>query len=138
MNTPGGPKASPATLPALATDLAPCAPLFRRATSRARGERSRPGLRTALPRQPWATIAAAVAGPATARWPPLWTAAPWEPQALAQQRVTACVAPRPPQGLLVLDAPGRPQPGRHAGGVARQSSGPLGQGAPCQGGGSAH
>src|SRR5262245_39427002 len=34
------PTASPATLPELATYLESCAPLFRRSTSRARGERS--------------------------------------------------------------------------------------------------
>ena len=57
---------------------------------------------------------------------------PGSPRPSNQHRVTACVAQRPPPGLLVLDAPGLPQPGRRAGGVARQSSGPRGQGAPCQ------
>jgi hypothetical protein len=69
------PKASPETLPALATYLAPCAPLCRRSTSRTSVVRSRTGLLTDLPRQHGATIAAAVAGLSTARLQPLWPAA---------------------------------------------------------------
>jgi SRSO17 transposase len=129
MHTPVVPKASPETLPARATSLAPCAPLFRRAARRASVERDLTGLLTALPRKNCDTSAAAVAGTSTERLPHLLTDAPWEPQALDQQRVTALVAPSPPQGLLVLDDPGLPKPGGRAVGGARQSAGTLGQGA---------
>jgi SRSO17 transposase len=43
--------------------------------------------------------------------------------------VTAWVAPSSPHGLLLLDDTGVPKPWRSSVGVARQSSGPLGQGA---------
>jgi SRSO17 transposase len=126
------PTARPATLPELAPSRAPFAPLFRRSTSRASVERSLTGLLTDLPRQHCDTIAAAVAGPSTERLHHLWTDAPWTPQALDQQRVTALVGQSPAQGILVLDDPGLPQPGRGSAGVARQYSGPLGKGAKCQ------
>src|SRR5437763_6857659 len=67
MNTPVVPKASPETLPELATYLAPFAPLFRRSTSRASVERYLTGLLTDLPRKNCDTIAAAVAGTSTER-----------------------------------------------------------------------
>ena len=127
------PKASPETLPALATSLTPFAPLFRRSTSRASVERSLTGRLTALERKHCATIAAAVAGTSTERLHHLLTDAPWEPQARAQQRVTALVAQSPPPGLLRLDATGLPTPGRRSVGVARQYAGPLGQVAHGQG-----
>ena len=133
MHTRVVPKASPDTRPALATSLAPFAPFFRRATSRASLERSRTGLLTALPRTPCDTSAAAVAGTSPERLPPLWTAATWEPQARDQQRVTAWVAQSPPPGLVGLDDTGRPKPGRRSVGGARQYSGPLGKVANCQG-----
>jgi SRSO17 transposase len=41
--------------------------------------------------------------------------------------VTALVAQSPPQGILVLDATGRPKQGRRSAGVARQYAGTLGQ-----------
>jgi SRSO17 transposase len=66
------------------------------------------------------------------------TDATWEAQALAQQRVTALVAPSPPHGLRLLDDTGLPKQGRSAGGVAHQSSGTLGQVAHGQVGVSAH
>ena len=97
------PKASPATLPELATYLAPCAPLFRRSTSRASVERYLTGLLTDLPRKNCDTIAAAVAETSTERLQHLLTDATWEPRALDQQRVRTLVAQSPPQGLLVLD-----------------------------------
>ena len=81
MTTPVVPQASPETLPALATSLQPFAPRFRRATSRARVERSLTGWLTDLPRTHGDTIAAAVAGTSTARWHPLLTAATWAPPA---------------------------------------------------------
>jgi SRSO17 transposase len=132
------PKASPDTLPELAASLQPCAPLFRRSTSRARVARSLTGLLTALPRKHCATSAAAVAGTATARRPHLLTAAPGEPQARDQHRVRALAAQSPPHGRLVLDDTGLPQPGRRAVGGARPSAGPLGKGATGQGVVSAH
>jgi len=49
MQTPVVPKASPETLPELATYLAPFAPLFRRSTSRASVARYLTGLLTDLP-----------------------------------------------------------------------------------------
>jgi len=61
------PKASPDTLPELATYLKPCAPLFRRSTSRASVERYLTGLLTDLERKNCDTIAAAVAGTSTER-----------------------------------------------------------------------
>src|SRR5919205_2042174 len=126
------PKASPDILPELATYLAPFAPLFRRATSRASVERYLTGLLTDLPRKNCDTIAAAVAGTSTERLQHLLTDATWEPQALDQQRVTALVAQSPPQGILVLDDTGLPKQGRSSLGVARQYSGTLGKIANCQ------
>jgi hypothetical protein len=81
MQTSGGPQASPETLPERATSLEPCAPLLRRATSRARLERSLTGWLTDLPRTNCATIAVAVAETSTARLQALLTDAPWQPQA---------------------------------------------------------
>src|SRR5919202_1700785 len=138
MATPVVPQASPATLPELATSRAPCAPRFRRSTSRASVERSLPGVRTALPRQNCATIAAAVAGTATARGPQLLTEAPGPPPALDPQRVQPRGAPSPPSGLRGLDAPGGPQQGRGSVGGARPYAGPRGQGAHGQGVVTAH
>jgi hypothetical protein len=109
-NTSVVPKASPETLPARATALEPVAPRRRRSTSRERRERSRTGLLTALPRQHCAPRAAAVAGPSTARLPPLLPAATWAPQALDPPRVTTVVAQRPAHGLLGLDDPGLRRP----------------------------
>jgi len=126
------PKASPETLPELASSLAPFAPLFRRSTSRASVERYLTGLLTDLPRQNCDTLAAAVAGTSTERWQHLLTDATWEPQALDRQRVTALVAQRPSQGILVLDDTGLPKQGRGSVGVARQYSGTLGKVANCQ------
>lgn len=132
MQTPVVPKASPETLPELATYLAPFAPLFRRSTSRASVARYLTGLLTDLPRKNCDTIAAAVAGTSTERLQHLLTDATWEPQALDQPRVTALVAQSPPQGLLVLDDTGLPKQGRSSVGVARQYSGTLGKVANCQ------
>jgi SRSO17 transposase len=126
------PKASPATLPELATYLAPFAPLFRRSTSRASVERYLTGLLTDLPRKNCDTIASAVAGTSTERLQHLLTDATWEPRALDQQRVRTLVAQSPPQGLLVLDDTGLPKQGRGSVGVARQYSGTLGKVANCQ------
>ena len=126
------PKASPATLPELATYLAPCAPLFRRSTSRESLERYVTGLLTDLPQKNCDTIAAAVAETSTERLQPLFTDAVWEPLTLDQQRVRALVAQSPPQGLLALDDTGLPKQGRGSVGVARQYSGTLGKIANCQ------
>jgi hypothetical protein len=73
------PKASPETLPELATSLEPCTPLFRRSTSRKSVERSLTGLLPDLPRKNCDTIAAAVEGTSTERLQPLVTDATWEP-----------------------------------------------------------
>jgi SRSO17 transposase len=132
MHTSVVPKASPETLPELATSLAPFAPLFRRSTSRESVARSLTGLLTDLPRKHCDTIAAAVAGTSTARLQHLLTDATWDPQALDQQRVQALVAHSPRDGLLVLDDTGLPKQGRHSVGVARQYAGPLGKVAHCQ------
>src|SRR5919205_4380903 len=132
MNTHVVPKASPDTLPELAAYLAPFAPLFRRATSRASVERYLTGLLTDLPRKNCDTIAAAVAGTSTERLQHLLTDATWDPQALDQQRVRALIAQSPPQGILVLDDTGLPKQGRGSVGVARQYSGTLGKIANCQ------
>ena len=132
MTTHVVPKASPATLPELATYLALFAPLFRRSTSRASVERYLTGLLTDLPRKNCDTIAAAVAGTSTERLQHLLTDATWDPQALDRQRVTALVAQSPPQGILALDDTGLPKQGRGSVGVARLYSGTLGQVANCQ------
>ena len=132
MKTPVVPKASPETLPELATYLKPFAPLFRRSTSRASVERYLTGLLTDLPRKNCDTIAAAVAGTSTERLQHLLTDATWEPQAIDQHRVRAVVAQSPPQGILGLDDTGLPKQGRSSAGVARQYSGTLGQVANCQ------
>src|SRR5262249_50175601 len=121
------PKASPDTLPELATYLKPFAPLFRRSPSRASVERYLTGLLTDLERKNCDTIAAAVAGTSTERLQHLLTDATWEPQTLDQQRVTALVAQSPPQGILGLDDTGLPKQGRSSIGVARQYSGTLGK-----------
>jgi SRSO17 transposase len=126
------PKASPATLPELATYLEPFAPLFRRSTSRESLERYVPGLLTDLPQKNCDTIAAAVAETSTERLQHLLTDAVWEPLTLDQQRVRALVAQSPPHGLLVLDDTGLPKQGRGSVGVARQYSGTLGKIANCQ------
>src|SRR5262244_850239 len=132
MKTPVVPKASPETLPELATYLAPFAPLIRRSTSRASVERYLTGLLTDLPQKNCDTIAAAVAATSTERLQHLLTDAVWEPRALDQQRVRALVAQSPPEGLLVLDDTGLPKQGRSSVGVARQYSGTLGKIANCQ------
>ena len=132
MQTSVVPKASPDTLPELATYLEPFAPLFRRSTSRESLERYVTGLLTDLPRKNCDTIAAAVAGTSTERLQHLLTDATWEPQALDQHRVPALVAQSPPQGILVLDDTGLPKQGRGSVGVARQYSGTLGKVANCQ------
>jgi SRSO17 transposase len=132
MHTSVVPKASPETLPELATYLEPFALLFRRSTSRASVERYLTGLLTDLPRKNCDTIAAAVAGTATERLQHLLTDATWDPQALDQQRVQALVAQSPPHGLLMLDDTGLPKQGRGSVGVARQYSGTLGKVANCQ------
>jgi SRSO17 transposase len=89
-------------------------------------------LLTDLPRKNCDPIAAAVAGTSTERLQHLLTDATWAPQARDQQRVTALVAPSPPQGILVLDDTGLPKQGRGSVGVARQYAGTLGQVANCQ------
>ena len=132
MNTHVVPKASPDTLPELATYLEPFAPLFRRSTSRASVERYVTGLLTDLPHKNCDTIAAAVAETSTERLQHLLTDAVWAPQALDQHRVRALVAQSPPQGMLVLDDTGLPKQGRSSVGVARQYSGTLGKIANCQ------
>ena len=132
MQTSVVPKASPETLPELATYLAPFAPLFRRSTSRESVARYLTGLLTDLPRKNCDTIAAAVAATSTERLQHLLTDAAWEPQALDRQRVQTLVAQSPPQGLLVLDDTGLPKQGRGSVGVARQYSGTLGKVANCQ------
>src|SRR5499425_213907 len=132
MKTPVVPKASPETLPELATYLEPFAPLFRRSTSRASAERYLTGLLTDLERKNCDTIAAAVASTSTERLQHLLTDAAWEPQTLDQQRVTALVSQSPPYGILVVDDTGLPKQGRASVGVARQYSGTLGKVANCQ------
>src|SRR5919199_6836736 len=118
METPVVPKASPAPLPELATYLEPFAPLLRRSTSRESLERYITGLLTDLPHKTCDTIAAAGAETSTERLQHLLTDAVWDPQALAQQRVTALVAQRPAHGMLVRDDTGLPKQGRSSVGVA--------------------
>jgi SRSO17 transposase len=127
MQTSVVPKASPETLPELATYLELFAPLFRRSTSRESVERYLTGLLTDLPHKNCDTIAAAVAETSTERLQHLLTDAVWAPQVLDHQRVRALVAQSPPQGLLVLDDTGLPKQGRSSVGVARQYSGTLGK-----------
>src|SRR5438094_4481849 len=112
MNTHVVPKASPNTLPELATYLAPFAPFFRRSESRASLERYVTGLLTDLPRKNCDAIAAAVAGTSTERLQHLLTDADWEAQALDRQRVQQLSAVSPAGGVLVLDDTGLPKQGK--------------------------
>lgn len=132
MQTSVVPKASPETLPELATYLEPFTPLFRRSTSRESVARYLTGLLTDLPHKNCDTIAAAVAGTSTERLQHLLTDAAWDAQALDQQRVQALVTQSPRDGLLVLDDTGLPKQGRSSVGVARQYAGTLGKVANCQ------
>src|SRR5947209_20164416 len=132
MNTPVVPKASPETLPELATYLAPFAPLFRRSTSRASVERYLTGLLTDLPRKNCDTIAAAVAGTSTERLQHLLTDADWDAEVLDKQRVKQLVARSPGDGILVLDDTGFPKKGKRSVGVQPQYCGALGKIANCQ------
>jgi SRSO17 transposase len=126
------PKAAPEPLPALASYLAPFAPLFRRSQSRASLERYLTGLLTDLPRKNCDAIAAAVAGTSTERLQHLLTDADWDAQALDRQRVEQLTAQSPAGGVLVLDDTGLPKQGTQSVGVARQYSGTLGRTANCQ------
>src|SRR2546423_15689882 len=119
MTTHVVPQASPDTLPALALSLEPCAPLFRRSTSRASLERSRTGWLTELAHKHGDTSAAAVAGTSAARLPPLCTDAVWAPPTPAQPRVRAPGAPRPPAGGPGAGDPRLPPPRPRAGGGGR-------------------
>src|SRR5437764_12079370 len=132
MNTPVVPKASPETLPELATYLAPFAPLFRRSTSRASVERYLTGLLTDLPRKNCDTIAAAVAGTSTERLQHLLTDADWKPEALDEQRVRHLVTQTPPDGIVVLDDTSFPKQGKQSVGVQPQYCGAQGKRANCQ------
>src|SRR5499426_181416 len=132
MHTPVVPKASPETLPELATYLQPFAPLLRRSTSRQSVERYLTGLLTDLPHKNCDTIAAAVAGTSTERLQHLLTDADWRPEALDEARVRPLVALSPPGGVLVLDDTGLPKKGTGSVGVAPQYSGTLGKVANCQ------
>jgi hypothetical protein len=117
------PTASLTPLPEVAAYLAPFAPLFRRAESRAGLERYVTGLLTDLPRKNCEAIAAAVAGTSTERLQHLLTDADWDPEALDRDRVRALVAVRPPGGVLVLDETSLPKQGRASVGVQRQYCG---------------
>jgi len=87
MHTSVVPKARSETLPELAASLEPCAPLFRRSTSRTSVKRYLTGVLTDLARKNCDTIAAAVAGTSTERLQHLLTDAAWEPQALDHSTV---------------------------------------------------
>src|SRR5579884_169901 len=125
------PKASPAALPEVAAYLAPLAPLFRRAPSRASLERYVTGLLTDLPRKNAEAIAAAVAGTSTERLQHFLTDADWDPEALDRERVRGLVAAGPAGGVLVLDETSLPKQGRRSVGVQRQYCGALGKKANC-------
>jgi SRSO17 transposase len=126
------PKASPDPLPEIAAFLAPFAPLFRRAQSRASLERYVTGLLTDLPRKNCDAIAAAVAGTSTERLQHLLTDADWDPAALDRERVRGLVAVSRAGGVLVLDETSLPKQGRRSVGVQRQYCGALGKKANCQ------
>src|SRR5262249_40279969 len=121
------PKASPATLPELATYLAPFALLLRRSTSRQSVERYLTGLLTDLPHKNCDTIAAAAGGASTERLQVLLTDATWNPQAPPRPRVRGLITHSPPEGIPALAAPGLPRQGRSSAGGARQYSGTLGK-----------
>src|SRR2546423_1215798 len=115
MTTHVVPQASPDTLPALALSLEPCAPLFRRSTSRASLERSRTGWLTELAHKHGDTSAAAVAGTSAARLPPLCTDAVWAPPTPPPPPVRALGAPPPPAGGRGPGGPPPPPPRRPPG-----------------------
>jgi SRSO17 transposase len=126
------PKAGPTPLSALASFVAPYAPLFRRSQTRASLERYLTGLLTDLPRKNCDAIAATVAATSTERLQHLLTDADWDASALDRQRCQRLSAQSPRGGVLVLDDTGLPKQGTHSVGVARQYSGTLGRTANCQ------
>jgi SRSO17 transposase len=117
------PTAAPDAVPELAAYLAP----FFHRPSQHSWERYLTGLLSDRPRKNGETIAAAVAGTSSARWPHLLSAAPWDPRARDQARVQQVVAQSPTAGIVGRDDTGRPKHGPAAGGVARQYSGPRGK-----------
>lgn len=128
--------ASPASLPELDAFLAPCQVRGRRPEGEAAWERSLPGLRTARPNKPGATLAEAVPGPSAPRWPALRTTMPWDAPALNRQRVEQRSAAAPVgQGGRRVDAPGGAKQGQAAVGGARPAAGTRGQGGHCPGAG---
>src|SRR5260370_22521778 len=133
MNKPRVPKASPEPLPELAAFLEPCAPLFRRHTSRDSMERYLTGLLTDLPHKTCDTIAEVIAGTSVERLQHLLTDAAWDPLALDEARVKRLLALHPvTAGILVFDDTGLPKQGTASVGVAPQASGTLGKIGNCQ------
>lgn len=125
-------KASPDSLPELASYLAPFASLFRRARSRRNLERYVTRLLTDLRRKNADTIAAAVAGTSAERLQHLVTDADRDRQVLDQQRVRRLVARGPRDGILVLGDTVLPKRGRRSVGVQQRYCGALGKIANCQ------
>src|SRR6266699_1118790 len=112
MNKNRVPKASPESLPELATFLEPFAPLFRRHTSRDSMERYLTGLLTDLPHKTCDTIADVIAGTSVERLQHLLTDAAWDQLALDEARVERLLALHPvSDGVLIFDDTGLPQKG---------------------------
>jgi SRSO17 transposase len=114
------PKASPAPLAELATYLAPFAPLFRRAQSRASLERYVTGLLTDLPRKNCGTIA----GATTERLQHLLTDADWDPEQLDEARVRRLAAVSPRRGSWWWMIPGCPSRASGRWGCSRSTVAP--------------
>jgi SRSO17 transposase len=133
MNKNRVPKASPESLPELATFLEPFAPLFRRHTSRDSMERYLTGLLSDLPHKTCDTIADVIAGTSIERLQHLLTDAAWDPLKLDEMRVKRLLALHPvTDGILVFDDTGLPKKGNASVGVAPQYSGTLGKIGNCQ------
>jgi SRSO17 transposase len=90
--------------------------------------RSLTGRLTELPTKHGDTMAQAVPGTSAQRWQEGLTTMPWEAEDLNRQRVDQMRAEAPlSDGVLVLEDTGFPKPGKPSVGVARQSSGTVGQ-----------
>src|SRR5262249_44030987 len=122
------PHAPAEPLPALAEFLAPFRVHFARSEGPAALERYCTGLLTEHPLKACDTLARVVPGTSGQRLQGLLTAMRWDHDELNRQRVQRMLAlPTEGDGVLVFDDTGFAKQGKHAVGVARQSSGPPGK-----------
>src|ERR671918_1652698 len=120
--------ASPAELPELQKFLASFEVRFRRPEGRAARERHTTGLLTELPNKNCDTISQAVPGTSEQRLQGFLSSMGWDAEDLNRQRVRLMLATATRgDGVLLLDDTGFTKQGKASVGVARQSSGTLGQ-----------